>query len=215
MKFFILLSPNCWLSYGALRGCSCVPAGSRSMQYPHLIYRESGMFAPGKGFLEIGAGGGDGESFIRLTELEFEAVSVCPCCLFVCFVSCWIVGCGEEIRSDDEDDDLVLKAGLFWKNKINRRKRGYCCCAAVERERDLSKEDHRVLDKRCPHLPVPLLNLFCQSWRTMFSSWVRVAWRPFVSLCRTLRRPRPAARGKSLHARGLSFPSPGRGLGVV
>ena len=33
------------------------------------------MFAPGKGFLEIGAGGGDGESLIRLTELKFEAVS--------------------------------------------------------------------------------------------------------------------------------------------
>lgn len=32
------------------------------------------MFAPGKGFLEIGAGGGDGESFIRLTELNFQAV---------------------------------------------------------------------------------------------------------------------------------------------
>lgn len=45
------------------------------VQYAHLIYRESGMFAPGKGFLEIGAGSGDGESFIRLSELKFEAVS--------------------------------------------------------------------------------------------------------------------------------------------
>lgn len=32
------------------------------------------MFAPGKGFLEIGAGGGDGKSFIRLTELSFQSV---------------------------------------------------------------------------------------------------------------------------------------------
>lgn len=32
------------------------------------------MFAPGKGFLEIGAGGGDGESFIRLNALRFDAV---------------------------------------------------------------------------------------------------------------------------------------------
>ena len=33
------------------------------------------MFAPGKGFLEMGAGGGDGESLIRLSELKFQAVS--------------------------------------------------------------------------------------------------------------------------------------------
>ncbi len=33
------------------------------------------MFAPGKGLLEVGAGGGDGKSFISLTELVFEAVS--------------------------------------------------------------------------------------------------------------------------------------------
>lgn len=38
------------------------------------------MFAPGKGFLEIGAGGGDGKSFIRLNELKFDAVRV----LFFC-----------------------------------------------------------------------------------------------------------------------------------
>ncbi|CAM9758319.1 unnamed protein product [Ascophyllum nodosum] len=43
------------------------------LQYAHLIYRESGMFAPGKGFLEMGAGGGDGESLIRLSELKFQA----------------------------------------------------------------------------------------------------------------------------------------------
>eukprot|EP00903_Cladosiphon_okamuranus_P006662 g6504.t1 len=43
------------------------------LQFGHLIYRESGMFAPGNGLLELGAGGGDGESFIRLTELTFQA----------------------------------------------------------------------------------------------------------------------------------------------
>ena len=50
------------------------PCVRNATQFAHLIYRESGMFAPGKGFLEIGAGGGDGESFIRLSELSFQAV---------------------------------------------------------------------------------------------------------------------------------------------
>lgn len=49
------------------------------------------MFAPGKGLLEIGAGGGDGKSFISLTELVFEAVSegFSPC------LSCWWRVAGE------------------------------------------------------------------------------------------------------------------------
>lgn len=71
------------------------------------------MFAPGKGFLEIGAGGGDGESFIRLSELQFEAVSFFFF-LHVCFVSFECEGKKSEVT--DEDDDLVLPArtaGLF------------------------------------------------------------------------------------------------------
>lgn len=47
---------------------------TKCTQFAHLIYRESGMFAHGKGFLEIGAGGGDGKSFISLSELTFQAV---------------------------------------------------------------------------------------------------------------------------------------------
>lgn len=72
----------------ALGLLSRVPAASagifpyieKDLEPAHLIYREAGMFAPGKGFLEIGAGGGDGKSFIRLTELKFEAggLGMCP-----------------------------------------------------------------------------------------------------------------------------------------
>lgn len=52
-----------------------LPRAQFCPQYPQLIYRESGMFAPGRVFLEPGAEGGNGESFIRLEELLFEVVS--------------------------------------------------------------------------------------------------------------------------------------------
>ncbi|CAM9275799.1 unnamed protein product [Pylaiella littoralis] len=60
-------------SWVQVASAAIFPYDSMELQFAHLIYRESGMFAPGKGFLQIGAGGGDGESFIRLTELEFGA----------------------------------------------------------------------------------------------------------------------------------------------
>ncbi|CBJ28894.1 Similar to G-protein coupled receptors [Ectocarpus siliculosus] len=62
-----------FLPYVPMATAGIFPYDNLELEYPHLIYRESGMFAPGKGFLEIGAGGGDGESFIRLSELQFEA----------------------------------------------------------------------------------------------------------------------------------------------
>lgn len=49
------------------------------MKNPLLVYREAGMFSPRSFFLEPGAEGGNGESFIRLVELKFEAEGLESC----------------------------------------------------------------------------------------------------------------------------------------